>query len=383
MKDIGTLGFNRIALCMCAVLWIGCGDSESESADNGTDVGAADTTEEVTLPPASDTGGLDAATPDTTAPDTAVELDAATSDTETTAPADLCADVNCLENASDCVIAMSCDPKTGQCTVEEVASAGTLCDADGDVCTQDECDAAGECMATDTINDCAAEQGAEPCWVFACDPQNGCQKTTPATDSPCDDGNECTENDTCTTDANGVLSCTGTLTDGDDDNECTQDSCDNGTLTNTPLTNTPCTLQATGQPGTCNDGVCTDSGVCGCGNDADCGGGDLCSNVKCIDCACIVQPEDPCDDGLECTIDVCDSNKGCDHILDTANYCWISGAQCVDKGTSNPENPCLTCDPSKAVIIWSANDGASCDDNDPNTCDDTCAAKQCVGGPCS
>jgi len=391
MNAIGTFRIHRVALMVCAVLCFGCGDSGDEAPDGAVDTGATDTTSEVFIPPASDadtpdTGTTDAAGTDATPPpDTGMPDITAPEDTavDTATPPDLCAEVDCLENASHCVLSMTCDPATGECTVKETADAGSDCNDDDDVCTQGECDDAGACVTVGSPNDCATEQSAEPCWVFACDPQNGCQKTTPAADSPCDDNNECTAGDTCITDANGVLSCAGTPIEADDGNDCTKDSCTDGALVNEPLTNTPCALAGSmAANGTCNNGVCEDSGICACGSDADCNNGDLCLNVKCENCTCIMQDEDPCDDGQVCTIDVCDSNTGCDNILDTTNFCWIVGTGCVDNGTASPNNPCLSCDPSKAVIVWTPNDGASCDDGDPNTCNDTCSAKQCIGGTC-
>jgi hypothetical protein len=62
--------------------------------------------------------------------------------------------------------------------------------------------------------------------------------------------------------------------------------------------------------------------------------------------------------------------------------CAIQG-NCEGPGVSNPENPCLVCDPSRAVDAWSPNEGA-CDDGKTCTVDDTCRDGVCEGAdfPC-
>jgi len=75
------------------------------------------------------------------------------------------------------------------CTLEV---AGSFCDVDASVCTEDTCDGAGSCMAgtplsCDDSNACTDDLG--------CDPVGGCQFTNNV--STCDDGISCTTADTC------------------------------------------------------------------------------------------------------------------------------------------------------------------------------------------
>ena len=107
--------------------------------------------------------------------------------------------------------------------------------------------------------------------------------------------------------------------------------------------------------------------------------------TECKDCQCVVSSVNPCDDGKPCTLDVCDSITGCEHIFDYTNYCVIngpSGGGCVANGTGHPTNPCQVCNTAISSVTWSNND-VSCDDGNPNTCNDVCVAGQCTGGTCA
>ena len=58
--------------------------------------------------------------------------------------------------------------------------------------------------------------------------------------------------------------------------------------------------------------------------------------------------------------------------------CMVSGA-CVAAGTSNPANPCESCDPARSTAAYSPHDGVPCDDGLFCTTGDACAAGSCVG----
>ena len=132
---------------------------------------------------------------------------------------------------------------------------------------------------------------------------------TPCAETDCDDENPCTENlcdpadgscsnprltdgTTCSADENpgrcvaGV--CTGLceFVDCDDGNDCTEDVCDpaHGSCFNPPVSD-GAVCDAQGDPGRCSTGLCLG----------------LCADVD-------------CDDGKECTEDLCDTADGsCDH----------------------------------------------------------------------
>ena len=86
-----------------------------------------------------------------------------------------------------------------------------------------------------------------------------------------------------------------------------------------------------------------------------------------------------CDDGLDCTTDVCVGGIGCQYSPN-AQGCWIDGG-CVADGTVNPQNDCQICD-EMAPIAWSrafnnqpCEDGLFCSDGD------SCQDGVCQGGP--
>lgn len=144
-----------------------------------------------------------------------------------------------------------------------------------------------------------------------------------------------------------------------------------GTCVYPPLTGTPC-----------EDGdICTDLGTCQTG---------VC-----------VSPAKVCDDGIACTEDSCDSQKGCRHDL--------SGCNCTKDGDCDDGDPCtvgescksLSCVGGAAVDCSGLDaactvgqcdsadgecgsaprpDGAPCDDGDPCTSGDGCVAGSCEAG---
>ena len=76
-----------------------------------------------------------------------------------------------------------------------------------------------------------------------------------------------------------------------------------------------------------------------------------------------------CDDQIPCTTDVC-GLTGCTHVLQ-ADWCLINGS-CVASGAN--QGKCLTCDPTKATVVWTYVVGKLCDDQDACTKNDSCAA---------
>ncbi|MBT9554418.1 MAG: hypothetical protein IV100_00260 [Myxococcales bacterium] len=156
----------------------------------------------------------------------------------------------------------------------------------------------------------------------------------------------------------------------DDGNACTADTCDGGTCRFTPTAggaacddDDPCT---TGDS-------CDSAGVCQ-GLLLDCPLGTPCSPNTCepLTGACVpmATPDGTaCDDG-----DACSGGSTCE-----------SGT-CVGFGISQCEdgNPCTvdSCEPATGECVsYYAPDAIVCDDNDPCTVLDACAAGTCVGSP--
>lgn len=95
--------------------------------------------------------------------------------------------------------------------------------------------------------------------------------------------------------------------------------------------------------------------------------GDACSTFVCSETsgACEGTPAD-CDDGVDCTLDDCESEAGCVNVPDDA--------ACSD------DEPCTTdtCGPAGCEV---ANNTAQCDDGDLCTAGDACSEGGCAGQP--
>lgn len=77
----------------------------------------------------------------------------------------------------------------------------------------------------------------------------------------------------------------------------------------------------------------------------------------------------PCSGACDPTISNC--TPGCPGCL--------IGGDCVAPSARNSVNACLVCDPALSTSDWSNDDGASCDDGQFCTVDDTCFAGACTG----
>lgn len=278
----------------------------------------------------------------------------------------------------------TCDPRTGICSKAPVFD-GVAC-SDGLSCTTDAC-FGGSCeseLASDScfINGtCYADNEPEdplaPC-AGACVPSVDQSGFTPIPDgNACSDGNACTTGETC-----NAGTCVGTTPVVCDDSDlCTVDTCD--------VTNgcefTPTNLDCTGLDGECATGTCDPAtGLCAAsaintGNACD--DGDACTTGStCSGTTCQGQTPVSCNDGNECTADVCDMTNGCssspvaqgvgcdemDAFACTSGQCdgaggcavvvstgcFISGA-CYAEGESNPLNDCEVCASAMSATDWS------------------------------
>ena len=314
--------------------------------------------------------------------------------------------------------------------LDGVCVSGPLLDCnDGNVCTEDECEA-GVCVhdavlaACDDGNACTkgdhcqlggcTNQGAvncddaNVCTTDWCDPANGCVHDHNAL--PCDDANACTAGDACK--AGACLP--GASVNCNDGNLCTDDTCEPvaGCLNNANAnpcsdgdvctTGDVCSNGACLGPGNldCDDGnVCTDDTcdpVAGCKhvfNQSDCNDGDPCSTGdQCKAGACLGTGVLDCNDAKLCTDDSCDSDAGCVHqpntlACDDGNACTLidvcSGGSCSPGGliACDDNNLCTddSCD-TQAGCVYSSN-VLACDDSNECTTADACLAGACVGGP--
>ncbi|NUN13438.1 MAG: hypothetical protein HUU55_07365 [Myxococcales bacterium] len=179
-----------------------------------------------------------------------------------------------------------CNSNTGDCVNLPILAP---CD-DGDPCTVNDQCVQGACQPGAPL-DCS---DGNVCTDDICDALTGCSNVNNT--APCEDGNLCTAGDNC---ANGAC-VPGLPTQCDDGNSCTNDSC----------------VPATGCVNAPNTSPCDDGDVCT--------SGDVCSGGSCQPGAAI-----DCDDGNICTDSVCDPITGCASInnsaaCDDGNPCTIN-----------------------------------------------------------
>lgn len=252
----------------------------------------------------------------------------------------------------------------GLCAAGGSALAGTACE-DGLHCTTgDVCNSSGTCLAG----------GGDPCTGIEC--VSGCNEATDSCDvavgAPCtDDGNVCTEDvcdaqASCTHPANTAPCSDGLFCNGAD--TCSGGSCSDhagdpcangGSCANSCDEDADTCNVANGTP--CDDGLfCTvvdacASGLC-VGSGDPCAGGEECATV-CNEGAddCFDPNGSPCvDDGNPCTDDFCDGAGGCAHVANAAPC--DDGLSCTSDDTCTG-GVCLG-DPPPA-----------CDDGNPCTVD--------------
>ncbi len=260
-------------------------------------------------------------------------------------------------------------------------------------CTDDSCSVSKGCIHTP--NHAACDDG-QACTSDICDGTGGCQHG--AATGNCNDGDPCTTGDSC---LNGT--CQGTPGSC----PCTKNSdC---------KTTKPC-VQSVCESGSCQIQFLTSS-LCSDGNA--CTGSDTCtSDGSCVGLSI------GCDDGVDCTLDLCDNVLGCQHLADSlqcadGNSCTqdsctasdgctfspVSSGSCDDGNACTTEDVCIgglcygnnsvcnkpsacqaaTCDPGTGLCKTAlAVDGALCDDANPCSAKDTCKSGSCVGqqNPC-
>jgi hypothetical protein len=216
-------------------------------------------------------------------------------------------------------------------------AAGSPCANDGDLCTNDVCDAAGAC-------------------------------THPNNTAPCDDGLFCTLGDTC-----GGGACAGTprscAAAGDQCNVGVCDEAADQCVAQPRPNGTSCTDgDACTQTDACQAGVCTGANPVVCSAQDQCHVAGTCNPLSGV-CSNPAAPNGTtCDDGDACSqTDTCQGGacSGANPVVCTAqDQCHVAGT--CDPGTgacSNPSKP----------------NGTTCDDGSACTQTDTCQAGACAG----
>ncbi len=268
-----------------------------------------------------------------------------------------------------------------QCSEGECSGEPNPCD-DGNACTTGTCQAGVGCVYQPV--DCNDDN---ICTYDFCNPYDtdgdGCYYEE--NNLPCDDENICTSGDFC---SGGECVGTGT-TDCSDGNECTEDFCVAGTgCSRTNVQDgTPC-----GDPDSydrCHNGLC----VSPCESDGECDDGlectvDVC-DLELFICTYIPNSEagGPCDDGQFCNgIEICQPGVGCvagevptceDEFECTEDMCSPTENECVhlpmnhlcDDGNICTENQC---NPDNGGCEALPIEGRRCSDGEICTVDDVC-----------
>ncbi len=270
------------------------------------------------------------------------------------------------------------------------APPGENCGDDGFTCSvQPTCNNMGECVETaqdSMCNDNLMCNGVETCNPDAPnrDPVTGC---VPGEAVPFDDGIACTS-DSCD-EAMGVINDPAACECQNPGTPCQLDV-DQCRVINCSLEFTCEETIIAGQP--CDDGVhCTDTDLC---NDAgECVGvptATLCSDMlfcttdlcdpfsfNSDENGCIHPVKVPPDDGVECTVDLCDNDTE-SFVYQPVNCAACSGdAECVP----DQANPCLRyfCD-NEQCVTEPVEQGSTCDDGFNCTQNDVCdGTGQCTG----
>ncbi|MFH1531664.1 MAG: hypothetical protein ABIK09_13140 [Pseudomonadota bacterium] len=329
-----------------------------------------------------------------------------------------------LNNYADCDDGNACTDGDkcggGACTGQ-----ASSCD-DNNLCTNDSCNPtsgcvyspnsvpcndANACTQGDVCEDGACAGGSELncgdgnlCTDDSCNAVAGCQHANNSLD--CDDNNTCTTGDVCT---GGTCKGSGSL-ECDDANPCTKDiclpegGCGHENLEGACSDNNACTVNDACVEGVCisggakdcddsnpcTDDACAQGGACThLPNTADCNDGNACTTGDyCNDGACGALDTQDCDDGNVCTTDSCNPLTGCMNPFNsnpctdldactTGDTC-VAGA-CVSTGTLNCNDGNVCTDDSCDPALGCANvfNIAPCEDGNE------CTVNVCQGGTCA
>jgi hypothetical protein len=259
----------------------------------------------------------------------------------------------------------SCNPLTG--CIHGIVTNGTLCN-DGNACTQTDTCVAGTCTGGNLVTCSAIDQ----CHVAGtCDTSTGiCSNPAKADNTACNDGNACTQSDSCQagvcTGANPVVCTASDQCHSAGTCDTTTGACSNPAKPNNTACNdgNACTQSDSCQAGVCtgaNPVVCTASDQCHSAGTCDTTTG-ACSNPAKVDGT-------TCSDGNACTtIDTCVAGVCTGGVPVTCTAL----DQCHTAGVCNTVSGVCT-NPAKS-------DGSGCNDGDACTTVDACVAGVCTGG---
>ena len=282
-----------------------------------------------------------------------------------------------------CSDGQTCDTELG-CTGGQACTEDADCDDNID-CTVDSCDVdSGMCMST--ADDSLCEDGQ------VCNPALGCvSDQTCSEDADCDDGEYCNGKETC---QDGVC-VSGSVVDCDDHVDCTVDTCDEDT---------------DGCTNTVDHSLCEDGQLCDpeqgcvavpCSSDGDCDDGLFCNGQEtCDNGTCTAGAPMLCDDGIACTMDRCDEDSdSCVYETDDS-FCddgaWCNGAETCDATNGCQDGVAPNCDDGVDCTIdicdedadecMHVTDDSVCDDgawcNGDETCDATNGCQDGVAPNC-
>ncbi|MCA9666917.1 MAG: hypothetical protein KC503_15065 [Myxococcales bacterium] len=101
---------------------------------------------------------------------------------------------------------------------------------------------------------------------------------------------------------------------------------------------------------------------------------------------CRAERRQNCDDGLDCTTDVCLGQGKCENkpkkdtcALSVPKPNGGSEIKCFVSGDRRPDDPCSACDPTKSPTRWTLAAGGTCDDGNDCTKNDRCTETGCTG----
>ncbi len=218
-----------------------------------------------------------------------------------------------------------------------VPRSDTACD-DGNPCTQAGICVSGTCQSTDVTCD-----DGNPCTADLCDLNSGC--LYPQQDGPCSDGDLCTEDDRCQfgfcVPGRNICQCAV-------DDDCrflpAEDRCVTGVRCDTDSVPSSCVITQRVDCSTpqdpCMEASCDSaSGLCigsPLPDGVSCDAPLMCvQEGTCQQGECVGDPSQ-CDDGLDCTDDVCEPGMGCQFVssltvCDDGNPCTVND-MCSSQG---------------------------------------------------
>jgi hypothetical protein len=266
---------------------------------------------------------------------------------------DICSGGQCVGGADPCSNPLLCSESLDACV--ECLGAGDC--IDGNICTDDLCDASGSCnnpsntvpcddgafcTLTDMCSGGVCVGSGETCPGAVCDePNNRCVECL--LDADCDDGNVCTT-DSCN--ANVCANVANTVSCDDGQFCTTTDVCSGGVCVGA---NDPCSA-----PLICSEAI---NSCVQCELDEHCDDDNLCTTDVCFFNTCSnTNNVAPCDDGLFCT-----TTDGC------------SGGTCVGTGDACPGQ---LCDEAGDICVDCFTVGDCADDFVG------CTVDSCVDGAC-